>query len=493
MVHGHAQAPGRRIGEPPRHVAASRGVSSGCCSQAAPTQPLNHSVVSAASLAPSRQGLGAMTTSAPNLANRSAAAPTASGPSSWPSPSPRRWWALKADAIASSNGSDGARATRPVTEMVSNAKQPASTQDRAIRSTSAAVSMSSNADAVINDAPDRSRSVKTGDVALPRLDGYLRAVGRQWWTIDGRAAEQIGVPVVHHPLLRPESCGASQRAIEPVPQPRSCTTTGRLAGKRCRTFATKSVARAAASAGSRNASQSGLTVTTAGTTGSRRGRREYARDPLDGRRPAGQRPATLLRRHAEAAPQLGIAQPTRERGGERGRVTRRDEQTWTAPVSRVTESVRQPTDGRRDHRQATRERLGDDHPVGLAERRDHEHVRGGISQVELVARTRAGETDPIADSGLLRPAVQEIGEVTIAIEGSHKDAMPRQFADGGEGREQDVVPLVWRDRRDAEQLPAVGRAGRKFGGSRCRARPPRRWPAAAGIGRGAGRASTRSS
>ncbi len=72
--------------------------------------------------------------------------------------------------------------------------------------------------------------------------------------------------------------------------------------------------------------------------------------------------------------------------------------------------------------------------------------------------------DPIADAGLVRPAVQEIGEVRIPVEGSDKDATPRQFGDGGEGREQDVVPLVRRDRCDAEQLTAVGRTRREFGG-----------------------------
>ena len=92
--------------------------------------------------------------------------------------------------------------------------------------------------------------------------------------------------------------------------------------------------------------------------------------------------------------QLGVAEPGPERGAERRRVAGRDEQARPDPVGAVTERLRQPADLGCDDRQATGQRLGDDHAVRLGARRQHQQVRGGVAAVEIGSGAWPREATP---------------------------------------------------------------------------------------------------
>ena len=194
----------------------------------------------------------------------------------------------------------------------------------------------------------------------------------------------------------PGSRGASQRPIDPVPQPRSWITRRPAAGSVRREVLDELGARAAASAGSRRASHPGLTRTLRGDHRDAPARTPARTDVV--RRPPGERRAPLAGGPAQPAPQLGVAEPGPERGGERRRVAGRDQQARPGPVGAVTEGLRQPADLGRDDRQATGQRLGDDHAVRLGARRQHQQVRGGVAAVEVGSGPRPREAHPVAQA-----------------------------------------------------------------------------------------------
>ena len=175
-----------------------------------------------------------------------------------------------------------------------------------------------------------------GDVGLPRLDGDRApsAAGRRSATASSSRSASRSCTTQ---CCGPGSRGASQRPIAPLPPPRSWITRRPAAG-RCRARRSASSAeRAAASAGSRRSSHSGLT-----RTPSRAHRAAPARTPARtdvGGRPPAQRRAPLAGGPAQAPAQLGVAEPGPQRGAEGRRVAGRDEQPGAGAVLAVPERL----------------------------------------------------------------------------------------------------------------------------------------------------------
>ena len=173
----------------------------------------------------------------------------------------RRWCALNAACTTSSSGSAGSSSTRPTTERVTRTGQPAPAQDATSRSSSSAVSMSSRADAVIRPAPESSSGASRvmSRRRVSRVSGPAPA-----GTAGGSAGTSASSSTSRSYRIQcwgPGSRGASQRAIDPLPDPRSWTTRSRPSGRCGRSASTSSTERAAASAGSRRVSQPALART----------------------------------------------------------------------------------------------------------------------------------------------------------------------------------------------------------------------------------------
>ena len=133
------------------------------------------------------------------------------------------------------------------------------------------------------------------------------------------------------------------------------------------------------------------------------------------------------------------------------------------PSCAVPEGLGHPADVGGEDRQPAGQRLGDDHAVGLGVRGEHEQVRGGVGAVELRAGARSREAHPVAQP--LRPgrAAHAVGERRVAVQAAHARAAPGQVRRRRERVEQHVVPLGGRHRRDAEQRVA-GRGPRREAG-----------------------------
>ena len=80
---------------------------------------------------------------------------------------------------------------------------PAPAQTVTSPPSSSPVSMSSSAEAVMRLAPARSPGSQPGDVGLPRLDRDRGPVGGRAGEVGGGDLQQVGVPVVQDPVLRP--------------------------------------------------------------------------------------------------------------------------------------------------------------------------------------------------------------------------------------------------------------------------------------------------
>ena len=132
-------------------------------------------------------------------------------------------------------------------------------------------------------------------------------------------------------------------------------------------------------------------------------------------------------------------------------------------VGGVTEGLRHAADVGRDDRQATRQRLGHDHAVGLGARRQHQQVRGGVAALEIGAGPRAREAHPIAQPASSAAATETLDERRVAVQAAHAHAVPGQVRGRRQRIEQHVVPLVGGHRGDAEQRPARRRPGREVG------------------------------
>ena len=126
-----------------------------------------------------------------------------------------------------------------------------------------------------------------------------------------------------------------------------------------------------------------------------------------------------------------------------------------------------------DHRQAPRERLGDDHPVGLRPARHDEHVRRGVRRVQRAAGPRADEQEPVVEPEPAPRPPQPGHEAR-----GHRVSGPTQVQRQGrsatrrQGGQQQVLALAGRHRPDAEQpTPPACRVRRRSAGG-VRRRPP---------------------
>ena len=119
------------------------------------------------------------------------------------------------------------------------------------------------------------------------------------------------------------------------------------------------------------------------------------------------------------------------------------------PSSAVPEGLGHPADLGGEDRQAAGQGLGDDHAVRLGVRGEHEQVRGGVRAVELRAGARSREAHPVAQPA--RPA--------------RGGARRRRTPGRGPG-----CPRT----RSARTGPSPSRARRAARRGPCRASPPRR-------------------
>ena len=97
----------------------------------------------------------------------------------------------------------GVSSTRPTTDSVSSTGQPAPAQAATSPASSSPVSRSSSAEAVIEGRAGEVAGAQPGDVGLPRLDGDRGPVGGRARQVGGGDLQQVGVAVVHDPVLRP--------------------------------------------------------------------------------------------------------------------------------------------------------------------------------------------------------------------------------------------------------------------------------------------------
>jgi hypothetical protein len=130
----------------------------------------------------------------------------------------------------------------------------------------------------------------------------------------------------------------------------------------------------------------------------------------------------------------------------------------------VAEGFGHPADVGGDDRQTAGQGLGDDHPVGLGVRGEHEHVRAGVRAVEVGAGARSRKAHPVGQPAVAGAAADAVGERRGAIQAAHALAAPGQVRRRRQRIEQHVVPLVGRHRRDAQQRIARRGPGREVGG-----------------------------
>ena len=271
----------------------------------------------------------------------------------------------------------GANWTRPVTESVNSTGHPAPAHARISAASSSAVSRSSSAEAVMRVAPARSSrpSRVTSDSRVSTATAAPSAAGPG--ASAAASASRSGVAVVEDPALRP----GQERREPPAHRPAAAAEVvdhrrppaGRRRaevrdelsgpGRRVRALAQVEPARADPDRLDGHRAAPARTSATSGR----------------GRRPAGERRTPFARRPPQPPAQVGVLEPGSERVAERGRVVGRNEQARPGAVGAVPQSLRHPADLGGDHRQAACKRLGDDHPVRLPARREHQQVRRAVA------------------------------------------------------------------------------------------------------------------
>ena len=394
--------------------------------------------------------------------NSETAAAAASGPSRRPAAVVRRWWASNAAATRESSGSAGARSTRPATESVSSTGHPGAAQTPASRASSSPVIRSSSADAVMRVAPASSSG--SSWVMSVRLvsttTGAPSAAGAG--EVGGGDLEQIGVPVVRDPVLRPRQ----ERREPSAHRPGAAGEVVDHPAAGCRE-APPDVRDEVAGPGRSVGRLAEVEPSGAHADLLDRHRAAPARTPDEhgrGGRPPGERRAPLAGGPAQPPPQIGVAEPGPKRCAERGRVAGRDEKAGARPVGAVTEGLRHAADLGCHDRQAAGQRLGDDHAVRLGAGRQHQQVGGGVAAGEIGLGLRPRKAHPSVQPALSSEAAEAIGERRVAVEAAHAPAVPVKSRHRGERIEQHVMALAGDHRRDGEQRPGGLGSRREVGG-----------------------------
>ena len=239
--------------------------------------------------------------------------------------------------------------------------------------------------------------------------------------------QQVRVAVVEDPVLRP-----GQERGEPPAHRRRCRSRGR--GSTRRPVAGRRGAKLRDELARPGRSVCALAQVEPGRAdrdrldGHRAASAMHARDDGDGGRPAGERLAPLARRPPQPPAQVGVLEPGSQRVAERRRIVRGNEQARPDAVGAVTQSLRHSADVGGDDRQAACQRLGDDHPVRLRARRQHEHIRRAVAAGELGSRLRAREAHPA-----VHPAGGDAAAQTFD-EGSGRAPGCRRTGTASEGR-----------------------------------------------------------
>ena len=245
----------------------------------------------------------------------------------------------------------------------------------------------------------------------------------------------------------PGRSGASHRPIAPVPQARSWITQRPVAGRRRR-----SVRDEIAGPGRSVGRLAEVEPSGAHPDLLDRHRAAPARTPdstdvvvdqreSDARR---SRAARRNRRRRSASPSQARSAAPSATGSPGG--TRRP---GACPVGAVTEGLRHTPDLGCHDRQATGQRLGDDHAVRLGAGRQHQQVGGGVAASEIGLGLRPRKAHPPVQPALSSPAAETFGERRVAVEAAHAHGSP------SEG------PVIARAHRAARHGP-------------CRGSPPRR-------------------
>ena len=102
-------------------------------------------------------------------------------------------------------------------------------------------------------------------------------------------------------------------------------------------------------------------------------------------------------------------------------------------------------------RQATCERLGDDHPVRLRARREHQHVRRDVAAREIGSGLRTRETHSVLHPAVADPTAQTRRECRFALQAADAQTLPTQTRQHLERVDQHVVALAANDRGHREQ------------------------------------------
>ena len=301
---------------------------------------VSHSAARSASAAPSRQGLGRTTTSAPSRRKPATAAPTASGPS--------RAAGGRHAALVGVERRGDAGVERIRGRELDAADDREREQHRAGRLGADAdqprqlvcghqVEERGGGDEVGAGEVVRRRARVMSERLVSTMTRAPSAAGRgDVGGGDSRAGRRRGR--AGPSAARPGSSGASHRPIAPLPHARSWITRTPVAG-RCAADALDEVARPRRGVGGLAQVEPigadpdlldghrAASARTPATTGGRR-------------RPPRERRAPLASGPAQPLPQPGVAQPRPQRAAERGRVAGRDEQPRPDPAGAVAEGLR---------------------------------------------------------------------------------------------------------------------------------------------------------
>ncbi len=200
-------------------------------------------------------------------------------------------------------------------------------------------------------------------------------------------------------------------------------------------------------------------------------------------RPPGRRSPTSRPARPDVAP--AASRRSRRRSGSHSQrrsasasavvVTGRQEQPGSSPVGSRAERLWDSAHARGQHRQCARQRLGDDHAVGLAAAGEHEQRRHAAYDASSSRPVRG----PVSTNRSARPAVRMPRAQSSTKSGAgvsaptHEHRQPRS-AIAGQRRQQHVVALAGRHRADAQEVAARVAAYRRR--RRDRRRDGRRGP-----------------
>ena len=329
--------------------------------------------------------------------------------------------------------------TRPTTVSANSIGRPRAASSTA--ASSSAVRMSSSAEATTTSAPVRSACVMSDARASTVAPGGGSATA---------SSSRVSSRSCTTQCCGPGSRGASQRPIEPLPPPRSWITSG--PGGRCSASASASSAdRAAASAGSRSSSQAGLTTVTPAPP-----------------RPRPWSPSSSATSPAAVSPHAAVARAGRRRRASSAAPPPAPRSRPAAPAARA--ACRRPPWPSASRTPPTSAAITGTPrasasvttmPYVSAREGSTQEVRRRVRRVQLAADPRAGE----AHAAVQPPGAVDhpLGVGRVADQAADAFAAPRQVLRGGERVEQDVVALVRRHRRHAEELASVRAPARELG------------------------------